>query len=139
MLSYRTAQLVRDRDLPDISMPYQGEKASSTDSINNAVVETQSWFPMVLELLEDYPWKIPQHQDLVLMPVREDFLMQQGVPQLVAWPISGNPMHHEDFLHRLWISCSHHGGTKPIPTMVPPSLDGLAGINKGVEIPFWDL
>ena len=24
--------------------------------------------------------------------------MNQGVPVLVAWPISGNPLHHEEFL-----------------------------------------
>jgi len=42
--------------------------------------------------------------------------MQQGVPQLVAWPISGNPMHHEEFLHRVQTSCSLRGETKPTPS-----------------------
>ena len=65
--------------------------------------------------------------------------MQQGVPQLVAWPISGNPMHHEEFLRRLQTSCLDHGGRKPTPTMLPLSLDGLAGVNKGVGIPLLDL
>ena len=31
------------------------------------------------------------------MPMGQEFLMQQGVPQLIAWPISGNPIHHEGF------------------------------------------
>ena len=101
--------------------------------------KTQSWFPLVLELLEDYPRRIPQHRDLVSMPLGQEFLMQQGVPQLVAWPISGNPIHHEEFLHRLQTSCLDHGETKPTPTMVPPFLDGLAGVNKGVGIPLLDL
>ena len=65
--------------------------------------------------------------------------MQQGVPQLVAWPISGNPIHHKELLQRLQISCLDHGGRKPTPTMVPPSLDGLDGFNKGVGIPLLDL
>ena len=65
--------------------------------------------------------------------------MQQGIPQLVAWPISDNPSHHEAFLQRLQTSCLHHGETKPTPTMVPPFPNGLAGVNRGVEIPLWDL
>ena len=101
--------------------------------------KTQSWFPLVLDLLEDYPRRIPQQQDLVSMPLGQEFLMQQGIPQLIAWPISGNPTHHEEFLLRLQTSCSDHGETKPIPTMVPHFLDGLAGVNRGIRIPLQDL
>ena len=97
--------------------------------------KTQSWFPLVLELLEDYPRRIPQQPDLISMPSGQNFLMQKGVPQLVAWPVSGNHIHHEEFLRKLQTSCLHRGGTKPTPTMVPHSLDGLAGINRGVQIP----
>ena len=46
--------------------------------------KTQSWFPLVLELLEDYPWRIPQQPYLVSMSLGQDILIQQGVPQLVA-------------------------------------------------------
>jgi len=28
-----------------------------------------------------------------------------GGSQLVAWPISGNPMYHEEILHKVQISC----------------------------------
>ena len=101
--------------------------------------KTQSWFPLVLDLLEDYPRRIPQQQDLVSMPLGQEFLMQQGIPQLIAWPISGNPTHHEEFLLRLQTSCSDHGETKPIPTMVPHFLDRLAGVNRGIGIPLQDL
>ncbi len=76
------------------------------------------------------------------MLVGQDFLMQQGVPQVSCLPyLRESYMHHEDFLHQLWISCLCHRGTKPIPTtcMVPPSLDGLADVDKRVEIPFQDL
>ena len=73
------------------------------------------------------------------MPQGQEFLMQQGVPQLVAWPISGNPIHHEGFLRKLQTSCLHHGETKPTPIIAPHSLDGVAGVSRGVEIPFQDL
>ena len=61
----------------------------------------QSWFPVLLELLEDYPRVLPHQTDLVVMPSDQGFLMQQGVPTLIACPISGNPSHHKDFLLRL--------------------------------------
>ena len=101
--------------------------------------KTQPWFPLVLELLEDYPRRIPQQSDLVSMPLGQEFLMQQGVPQMVVWPISGNPTHHEEFLRKVQTSCLHHGETKQTPIMVPHSLDGLAGVSRGVEIPLEDL
>ena len=49
--------------------------------------KTQPWYPLVLELLEDFPRRIPHQSDLVAMPQGQEFLMQQRVPQLVAWPI----------------------------------------------------
>ena len=96
----------------------------------------QPWYPLLLELLEDVPQRIPHQPDLVVMPQRQEFSMQQGVPQLVAWPISGNPTDHEAFLRRLQTSCLHHGETKLTPIMGPHSLSGLAGVSRGVEIPF---
>jgi len=97
--------------------------------------KTQPWFLLVLEL-EDYSRRIPQQPDLVSMPVGQEFLMQQGVPKLIAWPISGNHVHHEEFLRRVQISCLHHGGTKPTPTMAPHSLSGLAGVSGGSRSPY---
>ena len=41
---------------------------------------TQPWFPVVLELLEDYP-RLPVNQlDLVVLSMGQQFLMKQGVP-----------------------------------------------------------
>ena len=100
---------------------------------------TQPWFPVVLELLEDYPRQLVNQPDLVVLPVGQEFLMKQGVPQLIAWPISGNLTHHKAFLQRLQTSCLPHGEIKPILTTVPPLLNGLAGVSNEVEIPFLDL
>ena len=38
--------------------------------------KTQLWYPIILELLEDYPRKITQQQDLVSMPVGQEFLIR---------------------------------------------------------------
>ena len=101
--------------------------------------KTQSWFPILLELLEDYPRILPMLPDLVVIPTGQEFLMKQGVPQLIVWPISGNPTHHKDFLQRLQALCSPHGEIRPTPIMGPLSLNGLAGVTSGTEIPLQDL
>ena len=85
------------------------------------------------------PQMLPQLPDLVVTPTDQDFLMKEGVPQLIAWPISGDHTRHKDFLCRLQTSCLPHGGTRPTPTITPPLLDRLAGVNNRVEIPFLDL
>jgi len=46
--------------------------------------KTQSWYPIVLELLENYPVTLPTLPDLVVIPAGQEFLMEQGVPQLIA-------------------------------------------------------
>ena len=45
--------------------------------------------------------------------------MNQGVPELVARPISGNPSNHEEFLQRLQHFSSHLGDPKRSQTMTP--------------------
>ena len=59
--------------------------------------------------------------------------MPQGCPSLVAWPISGNPSHHEEFLQKL--QNSYPGDPKPSPATTQHLLNGLAGVNSGIEIP----
>ena len=49
--------------------------------------KTQSWFPILLGLLEDYSRILPQQPDLIMTPSGQKFLMQQGVPSLIAWAI----------------------------------------------------
>jgi len=50
-------------------------------------------------------------------PLGQEFLMHQGTPRLITWPISGNPLHQKDFLQRLQASYLPHGGQKPTQTM----------------------
>ena len=100
--------------------------------------KTQSWFQSCWNSWR-YPLILPTLPDLVVMPTQQGFLMKQGVPQLIAWPISGNPTHHKNFLHRLQASFSPPGEIKPTQTMDPPLLNGLAGVTSRVEIPFRDL
>ena len=43
----------------------------------------------------------------------QEFIIKQGVPILVAWPISGIPLHHEEFLCKLQSCSFDHGSPKP--------------------------
>ena len=100
---------------------------------------SQPWYPMLLEMLEDCPRMLPKQDDLVILPTEQEFIMSQGVPALVAWPISGNPSHHEEFLQKLQTSSWHHGDPKLSQATIPCLLNGLAGVCRGIEIPLWDL
>ena len=93
---------------------------------------TQPWYPVLLELLEDFPRRLPQQADLVRCPTTQEFIMNQRVPDLIAWPISGNLLHHEAFFQRLQGSSCHHGGQRLNPTTTPYLRDGHIGVSKGI-------
>ena len=95
----------------------------------------QPWFPVVLGMLQDYPRQLPPQEDLILSSSNQEFITQLGTPTLVAWPISGNPSLHEEFLHRLQNYSSLHGGTKPTLATTLYLQNGQIGVSNGIEIP----
>jgi len=97
---------------------------------------TQPWFPTILGLLEDYPHQLPPVEDLVLVLTGQEFIRRQGVPELVAWPILGNPSHHGNFSTGFR---SPPGGQKQSPTITPCLSNGLIGVTNGIGIPLLDL
>ena len=48
----------------------------------------------------------------MIFQLEKDFIISQGVPTLVAWPISRNPLHHKGFLQKLQTSSWYPGGLK---------------------------
>ena len=100
---------------------------------------SQPWYPTILGMLEDFPRILPAQDDLVILQTEQAFIMNQGVPVLVAWPISENPLHQEEFLQRLQISCYHPGDQKLSQTTTCCLQNGLAGVYKGIGIPLRDL
>ena len=100
---------------------------------------SQLWYPTIPGILEDYPRVLPAGDDLVILPAGQGFIMNQGVLELVAWPVSGNPSNHKEFLQRLQPSFLHPGDQKCSQTMTPCFQNGLAGVHKGIEIPLRDL
>ena len=65
--------------------------------------------------------------------------MKQGVPTLVAWPVSGSPLHHKEFLRKLQSYSSHHGEAKRTVVTTHYFQNGLVGVSKGIKIPLLDL
>ena len=96
---------------------------------------SQAWYPVVLGMLEDIPRQLPNQGDLIFLHTGQEFQMPQGCPNLVAWPISGNPSHHEEFLQRLQHSSYPPGDLRPSPVTTQHLLNGLAGVTSRTEIP----
>ena len=84
--------------VPDSPLPEPDKETNGEGRDNHP---SQPWYPIILGMLEDYPRILPAGEDLVILPTSQDFIMNQGVPELVAWPVSGNPSDHEEFLRRL--------------------------------------
>ena len=92
---------------------------------------SQPWYP-TLRMLEDFPRILPAQ-------IEQAFIINQGMLVLVAWPISGNPLHQEEFLQGLQISCYHPGDQKVSQTTTRFLQNGLASVHKGIGIPLQDL
>ena len=99
---------------------------------------TQPWFPVLLEMLEDYPRILPGRSDLTLSPTGQKFIMNQA-PTLVTWPICGIPSSQEAFRTQLQNSCSPPGEQRQPPITTPCSTSGLVGVSRGIEIPLMAL
>jgi len=95
---------------------------------------TQPWYPLVLELLEDYPRRIQPGSSISTPGPGVHNAAGCAPTNRVAYPT-----HHEAFLNKLQTSCLPHGEKKPTQTMGHHSLNGLASVNNGIEIPFQDL
>lgn len=103
------------------------------------VWKTQPWYPLVLEMLVDFPRLLPREEGLVISPTQEKFIMPAGVPQLAAWPLLGRNADQKAFQKRLLDCSGHHGGEKHRLIMNHSSRGGVAGATREIEIPFVDL
>ena len=125
--------------VPDILLPHQSEERSSESSTNNTSVENPTMVPTSTGTpgglsLEDFP--------TIRLDINDSGAAISDVTG--STPVDrlaylSYPTHHEEFLRRVQTSCLHHGGTKLTQIMVPCSLNGLADVSRGVEIPLQDL
>ena len=97
----------------------------------------QHWYPILLDLLIDYPRVIPQQEDTILGTAESE--IPAVIPQLAVWPISGKGLRQKAFQRELLNSSWPHGGQNHPNHMIPCSKSGLAGVRNGIQIPFLDL
>lgn len=98
------------------------------------VWKSQAWYPVVLEMLMDYPRLIPPQEGLLRRG--EERRVTEIIPQLAVWPVSGKDIETVAFLRKLQSSCWPPGGQNPPSPMSPCLENGPAGVLKGVVIPF---
>ncbi|XP_065890962.1 uncharacterized protein [Dysidea avara] len=96
----------------------------------------QPWYPVLLEMLYDYPQQLPR--TLSLFQQTSDASRMDLVPQLAVWPISGRSLEVETFQKQLKNSYSLPGEAKHLKPMTHTLRNGWAGVLNGVSIPFQD-
>ena len=94
----------------------------------------QPWYPVLLEMLWDFPRWIPLSNDLFLMTSGSVVMSFQ--PQLAVWPICGKSLLVRTFQTRLGISSWPLGEASQTRLTIPISKNGYAGALQGVQIPF---
>ena len=101
------------------------------------VWKSQPWYPILLDMLVDFPVLLPHRKDLIIPTHPES--VPATVPQLAAWLISGNASKAKRFLKRAQSCCLHHGD-KSLPNPMTHYLrSGLTGVINGTQILFQDL
>ena len=95
--------------------------------------KAQPWYALLLSMLVDWPSSLPQQE--LLTPVGKMSLN----PRLVVWSISGKASKIKVFQSRLQASLSSPGGLRQTNLTTHSLSDGIAGVVRGVPIPFQDL
>lgn len=100
----------------------------------------QPWFPLIIELLTDYPAMIPMTASTITLPFdKEEVHPLWKTLKLAAWPVSGVVSQQQAFLRRC-AGSSWHPGEKPHRRdMKDHGKFGLAGVSNGVSVPFQPL
>ena len=98
---------------------------------------TQTWYPVLLDLLMDFPRRLPQREDILLETAEAE--LPAVIPHLAVWVISGKSFRQKAFQMELQSSCWPHGGQNPQNHTIACFKSGLAGVRNGIQIPFLDL
>ena len=98
------------------------------------VWKSQTWYPMLLEMAVKQPLLLPNSPNLIRPTHRIN--RPDIVPRLAAWAISGTDSQARAFQRRLQNSSSPHGETRQQSLTTHCSESGLAGVVRGIPIPF---
>lgn len=102
--------------------------------------KAQSWFPVLLRMLIDFPVILPSNPNLLKDPQGNSHSMiLQGHLQLVAWTVSGIDSKVVEFQKGLLESYVHHGDTTPKHLIRVVGDFGANGAPREVSIPLMHL
>ena len=99
------------------------------------VWKTQPWYPLLLEMLMDYPQRVDPVQTRVVVVQMQPTM----VPQLAVWHISGKGTEVKSFRRKLQHYSSNQQESRLIDLTTHSSESGIAGVIERVQIPFADL
>jgi hypothetical protein len=140
-----------------MSIPWKGEKTLyafppfclitkclskvQTDQATIVVIapiwQTQVWYGPLIQMLADYPLRLPPRTDLLTGPRGEMHpLIENGTMQMGAWLVSGKTGNQEGFLRQLSKSWDKPSGRAPSLCMEGPGQSGMAGAKGKIWIPF---
>ena len=101
--------------------------------------DAQPWYPMLLEMLVDFPALLPTWKKTIFLPLNQEAVhpLWKNLP-LAVWPLSGDECKQKAFQERCAISSWRQGG--PVPRNGTNALggSGLAGVVKGRNINFFN-
>ena len=97
---------------------------------------TQSWYPVLLQLLIDQPILLPKGDTLLSLPHGSAHHPLKDDLVLAAWILSGNPLETEAFLTKQPTSSVHLGPLGLISNTIQRGKSGVAGVTKDKLIYF---
>jgi hypothetical protein len=101
--------------------------------------QTQVWFPVLLDLLVDYPIVMPRHKDLLTLPHNRQLHPLRNKITLVGCHISGVPWLTKAFRTRLQNTVWPRGGQVRTNNTNTHGKHGVFGQTAGVSIPVTQL
>ena len=82
--------------------------------------KTQPWFPVIMDMVIDHPILLPESPDIVIPSPNCGCPVQDHIPQLVAWKVSGDTSETGQFLKVLESSSLPLGGQRQMLTTTRP-------------------
>ena len=96
----------------------------------------QTWFPLLLSLLSDFPIRMPRHKDLLVLPHNGQLHPMGDSLCLAGVIVSGDISRVKGFQRKLPMLFVPHGGQGQRSSMVQHGKPGVFGVFQGKEIQF---
>ncbi|XP_045182640.2 uncharacterized protein LOC123541290 [Mercenaria mercenaria] len=97
---------------------------------------TQSWFPVLLENMSDFPIRLPRHQDLLALPHNKKFHPLGKKLKMIGVVLSGRACRVEEFQKKLLTLSQSHGLEEQPSSTAVLGKSGVCGIVLGFPVHF---